>query len=93
MKVTKTKPKAIVAAPSKAKKTVSTPVTPKAKPAGMLITAVKTKATALGLTPGKLTKVDLILAIQKAEKNTPCFGTGTPACPYTDCCWRVDCVI
>lgn len=58
----------------------------------MKIADIKIKAKVLGVSPGKLNKSNLILAIQKAEKNTPCFGTGTPACPYLDCCWRTDCI-
>lgn len=58
----------------------------------MKVADVKDKAKKLGINPGKLKKGDLILAIQKAENNTPCFGTGTPACPYLNCCWREDCL-
>jgi len=58
----------------------------------MNISQIKAKAKALGVTLGKLKKPELILAIQKAEKNTPCFGTGASTCPYTDCCWRSDCI-
>ena len=57
----------------------------------MNITNIKAKAKALGVNLGKLKKAELIIAIQKAENNTPCFGKGTTACPYTDCCWRSDC--
>lgn len=53
---------------------------------------IKKKAKALGLDAGKMKKADLILNIQRAEGNKPCFGTGTPACPYLDCCWREDCI-
>jgi len=53
---------------------------------------IKKKAKTLGVEAGKLKKAELILAIQKAEGNTPCFGTGTPACPYLACCWREDCI-
>ncbi len=53
---------------------------------------IKKKAKSLGINPGKMKKAEAILAIQKAEGNTPCFGTGTPACPYRDCCWREDCI-
>ena len=58
----------------------------------MKIADIKEKAKKLGINPGKLKKVDLIMSIQKAEKNTPCFGTGTPACPHMACCWREDCL-
>ncbi len=53
---------------------------------------IKKKAKALGINSMKMKKSDLILSIQKAEGNTVCFGTGTPACPYTNCCWREDCI-
>lgn len=53
---------------------------------------IKEKARSLGVALGKLKKPDLIRAIQKAEGNTACFGTGTPACPYLDCCWREACI-
>ena len=58
----------------------------------MKMPQVKQKAKALGIDPGKKKMADLILAIQKAEGNTMCFGTGTPACRYTACCWREDCI-
>lgn len=58
----------------------------------MTLPQVKQKAKALGIETGRKKLADLILAIQKAEGNTMCFGTGTPACPYTACCWRDDCI-
>ena len=43
--------------------------------------------------PFKITKCELIRTIQKAEGNTPCFGTaGDGVCDQTACCWRVDCL-
>jgi hypothetical protein len=53
---------------------------------------IKKKAKALGVNSAKLKKSELILCIQKAEGNAACFGTGTPACPYLNCCWREDCI-
>lgn len=53
---------------------------------------IKKKAKTLGINSIKMKKTDLILSIQKAEGSTACFGTGTPACPYMDCCWREDCI-
>ena len=53
---------------------------------------IKKKAQAIGVNPAKLKKGDLIRAIQKAEGNPACFGSGTSACPYLDCCWREDCI-
>lgn len=58
----------------------------------MKVTEIKERAKKLGINPGKLKKADLILAIQKAENNPPCFGTGTEACPQLTCCWRQDCI-
>jgi len=58
----------------------------------MNIAEIKNRARKLGIIPGKLKKDELILSIQKAEGNTPCFGTGTEACPYLNCCWRQDCI-
>jgi len=58
----------------------------------MNIAEIKNRAKKLGIIPGKLKKEELILSIQKAEGNTPCFGTGTEACPYLNCCWRQDCI-
>jgi len=59
----------------------------------MKVNEIKAKAKALGINPGKLKKSELIIAIQKAEKNTPCFGTGTASCLQMDCCWRSDCIV
>jgi hypothetical protein len=58
----------------------------------MKMQEIRKKAKALGIEPGKSRKADVIRAIQKAEGNTPCFGKGTTACPYLDCCWREDCL-
>lgn len=58
----------------------------------MKVADIKNIAKKLGVNPGKLKKGELILAIQKAERNTPCFGTGTEACPELKCCWREDCI-
>ncbi len=58
----------------------------------MKMPEIRKKAKALGIPAGKANKSELILSIQKAEGNTACFGTGTPACPYKNCCWWDDCV-
>ena len=52
---------------------------------------IKAKARELGITPGKMKKVELIHSIQLAENCTPCYGTSGGDCPYTDCCFRTDC--
>jgi hypothetical protein len=86
--------KAPVAAPIKAKKAApaKAKAAPKAEKKGLDIAEIKTKAKALGVVHDKLNKSELILAIQVAELNTPCFGTGSADCPHTICCWRIDCI-
>ncbi len=58
----------------------------------MKLSEIKMKAKALGLSPGKMSKVELIHAIQLAEGNTQCFGTSNGRCPYTNCCFMKDCL-
>ena len=58
----------------------------------MKLPQIRQKAKALGIDPVKMKKAELILAIQKAEGYTLCYGTGTPACPHAACCWREDCI-
>jgi len=40
----------------------------------------------------KLSKPDLIKAIQKAEGNFDCFGTALGSCSQTNCLWHNDCL-
>jgi len=58
----------------------------------MTIPEIKEKAQQLGMKPGKMTKTELIHTIQKAENNSPCYGTSNGHCPYTNCCWMSDCL-
>ncbi len=37
-------------------------------------------------------KVELIRAIQAAEKNPQCFRTGRTQCAERACCWLEDCM-
>ncbi len=60
-------------------------------PKRMTIPEIRAKAKALGITPGKMKKADLIHAIQTAEGCTPCYGRSNGDCPWTQCCWRADC--
>jgi len=53
---------------------------------------IRVKAKALGITPGKMKKAELIHAIQQAEGCTPCFGRSNGQCSYTDCCFMKDCL-
>lgn len=58
----------------------------------MNMTQIKAKARGLGISPGKMKKAELIHSIQLAERCTPCYGTSGGDCPYTDCCFRKDCL-
>jgi len=60
----------------------------------MHINEVRSRAKAMGLQGlGRQTKAEIIRHIQRAELNTPCFGSEQGAdCPYPDCCWRSDCL-
>ncbi|HAV43325.1 TPA: SAP domain-containing protein [bacterium] len=53
---------------------------------------VRKKAKEIGLKTGRMKKEALILAIQHAEGNIPCFRKGTEYCDRVDCCWREDCL-
>ena len=53
---------------------------------------IRRKAEVLGITPGKMKKVELIHTIQMAEGCTPCFGRSDGQCSYTDCCFIKDCL-
>lgn len=56
------------------------------------LTQIKDKARLLGINAGKMKKPELIHAIQKAEGCTPCYGRAHGTCPWTQCCWRADCL-
>ncbi|MDG4476018.1 hypothetical protein [Thiovibrio frasassiensis] len=58
----------------------------------MKMTEIKTKATKLGIKPGKMKKEALIRTIQEEEGNFPCFGSAMEHCSQEDCCWREDCL-
>jgi hypothetical protein len=60
----------------------------------MNMTEVKKRAKRLGVTPEKTAKKgEIIRAIQAAEGNSQCFGTGiAETCGQEKCCWRPDCL-
>ena len=58
----------------------------------MTMPQIKIKAIGLGIDPGKMKKPELIHTIQTAEGNAPCYGRSNGQCPYTDCCFRKDCL-
>jgi hypothetical protein len=47
----------------------------------------------MGINTFQMKKNDIILAIQRAENNIECFGTGrVEYCQELSCLWREDCV-
>ena len=64
----------------------------KVKKKPMKMPQIKRKAKRLGVSAGKMKKVELIHSIQEAEGCTPCFGTSNGECQYTDCCFIQDCL-
>ena len=59
----------------------------------MKIDAIKAIAQQLNIKAGKIKKAELIRAIQQAEGNDACFGTGkADVCRQHACLWREDCV-
>jgi len=59
----------------------------------MNVIEVRKKAKDLGVKVKKgMKKSDIILAVQKAENNYPCFGTAVNYCDQSACAWKVDCL-
>ena len=57
----------------------------------MNIRKIREKARNMGLKDLTASKTELVRIIQKAEGNSPCFGTAVGNCPHSDCCFRQDC--
>lgn len=58
----------------------------------MKIQEIKEIAQKMEIPVKKMTKTELIRAIQKKEQNTPCFDTRTSlTCGQDNCLWRADC--
>lgn len=58
----------------------------------MKLAEVSAIAKSQNISPGKLTKKQLIKAIQAAEGNFDCFATArNDECDQVNCCWRLDC--
>ncbi|MDP3297902.1 MAG: hypothetical protein Q8N09_10025 [Thermodesulfovibrionia bacterium] len=54
---------------------------------------LKEKARSLGIKPKIWMKKEvLIRSIQRAEGNSPCFGTAKDYCDQLRCCFRDDCL-
>ena len=58
----------------------------------MKVNQIHTIASSLGIKVGKLSKAELIKAIQKCEGNFDCFSSATDGnCDQKSCLWREDC--
>ncbi len=58
----------------------------------MQMKKVKEIAKQKGVVLGKMGRIDLIRAIQRAEGNSDCFATThVNECNQVNCLWRVDC--
>jgi hypothetical protein len=59
----------------------------------MKLQEVKAIAKQRGIDYGRMSKGDLIKAIQRAEGNNDCFGTAlSTECCQMICLWRKDCL-
>ncbi len=57
------------------------------------IQAVRAIAKEKGVIPRKMSKREIVRAIQEMEGNFPCFGTARDGyCDREDCAWREDCL-
>jgi hypothetical protein len=58
----------------------------------MKLAQIQVIARDKGVAPGKLTKTDLIHAIQRQEGAFDCYGTAyAGVCDQLACLWREDC--
>ena len=58
----------------------------------MKMPEIKEKAKALGITPGKTKKAELVSATQEAEGYNHYFGRSNGQCLNTNCCFIRDCL-
>jgi hypothetical protein len=59
----------------------------------MIIQEIRKIAREKGIGPGKLKKIELIRAIQKAEGYSDCYATPyVRECNQFKCLWREDCL-
>ncbi len=59
----------------------------------MNVQEVRVLAKEMGVTPGKMKKMELIRSIQAKEGNFPCFQTAASDCDQVECRWRKDCLM
>jgi hypothetical protein len=53
---------------------------------------IRERAKGVGIKPSRMTKVELVKAIQLSEGNFSCFATAVDnECDQLNCIWRDDC--
>ncbi len=58
----------------------------------MKVADIQLIAVARGMSPGRMTKTELVRSLQKEEGHTACFLTGqVRSCGQDGCWWREDC--
>ena len=58
----------------------------------MTLKEIQSLAGSRGMRPGRLSKTELIRALQRQESYSPCFLTDAAAnCDQLGCLWRSDC--
>jgi hypothetical protein len=59
----------------------------------MKIQKIRSIAKEMGVKSARMSKGEIIRAIQEAEGNFPCFGTARDGfCDREDCMWKGDCL-
>ena len=59
----------------------------------MKIQKIRSIAKEMGVKSARMSKGEIIRAIQEAEGNFPCFGTVREGfCDREDCMWKADCL-
>jgi len=59
----------------------------------MKMQQIREIAKPLGIKTARMSKINLVRAIQQAEGNFPCFATAVAGeCDQTECVWREDCL-
>jgi hypothetical protein len=58
----------------------------------MKVADIQLIAIARGMSPGRMTKSELVRSLQTEEGNTACFQSGqVGSCGQDSCWWREDC--
>jgi hypothetical protein len=59
----------------------------------MKMQEIRAIAKPLGIKTSRMSKINLVRAIQQAEGNFACFATASAGeCDQAECIWRADCL-